>query len=142
LAYFITLQVEAINLRCEVKMSDYSHPTLVSIKGISSCQSLWRLIMPLLVCDNAGMLHTYDYMSFSLTGDWTIFMRCLLILVTMAGMSTTPSWAACSRAVSMAISVPVLPTPALQGDSHHQGDESFLPWNIPLSSPPRIYISY
>jgi len=32
-------------------------------------------------------------------------------------MSTTPSWAACSRAVSMAISVPVLPTPALQGDS-------------------------
>jgi len=35
----------------------------------------------------------------------------------MAGMSTTPSWAACSRAVSMAISVPVLPTPALQGDS-------------------------
>ena len=75
----------------------------------------------------AGMLCTWHWLSFSLTGDWTIFMRCLLILVTMAGMSTTPSWAACSRAVSMAISVPVLPTPALQGDSHHQDDEPFLP---------------
>ena len=50
----------------------------------------------------------------SLTEFWTIFMRCLLILVTMAGMSTTSSWAACSRAMSMAISVPVLPIPALQ----------------------------
>ena len=41
-------------------------------------------------------------------------MRCLLILVTMAGMSTTLSRIACSRAMSIAISVPVLPTPALQ----------------------------
>ena len=62
-----------------------------------------------------------------LTGDWTIFMRCLLILVTVAGMSTTSSWAACSRTVSMAISVPVLPTPALQGDSHCL-DEPFMAW--------------
>ena len=46
-------------------------------------------------------------------------MRCLLILMTMAGMSTTFSRAACSRAMSMAISVPVLPTPAL----HPQKDE-------------------
>ena len=60
-----------------------------------------------------------------LTGDWTIFMRCLLILVTVAGMSTTSSWAACSRAVSMAISVPVLPTPALQRDRHRL-DEPFM----------------
>ena len=52
----------------------------------------------------------------SLTEFWTIFMRCLLILVTMAGMSTTFSWVACSRAMSMAISVPVLPTPALHGE--------------------------
>ena len=49
----------------------------------------------------------------SLTEFWTIFMRCLLILVTMAGISTTFSRAACSRVMSMAISVPVLPTPAL-----------------------------
>ena len=34
----------------------------------------------------------------------------------MAGTSTTFSRAACSRAMSMAISVPVLPTPALQGE--------------------------
>ena len=52
----------------------------------------------------------------SLTEFWTIFMRCLLIIMTMAGMSTTFSRIACSRAMSMAISVPVLPTPALQGE--------------------------
>ena len=76
----------------------------------------------------ASMLCTWHCKSFPLTGDWTIFMRCLLILVTMAGMSTTPSWAACSRAVSMAISVPVLPIPALQGDSHHH---AIISWVFP-----------
>ena len=79
----------------------------------------------------AGMMCTRHWLSFSLTGDWTIFMRCLLILVTMAGMSTTSSWAACSRAMSMAISVPVLPTPALQGDSHHHNDEPCIPFIFP-----------
>ena len=50
----------------------------------------------------------------TLTEFWTIFIRWFLILVTMAGMSTTFSWAACSRVVSIAISVPVLPIPALK----------------------------
>ena len=69
------------------------------------------------------------YMLASLTEFWTIFMRCLLILVTMAGISTTFSWAACSRAMSMAISVPVLPTPAL----HTWRDTHPVNWMTKLS---------
>ena len=64
--YSILLQVDAVHLWCEVKTSDYSHPTLVGIKGISSCQSLWWLIKRSSVCNNVVMLHTCDYVSFLL----------------------------------------------------------------------------
>ena len=54
-------------------------------------------------------------------------MCCLLTVAMMAGMSTTFSQAACSRAMSMAISVPVALIPALQEEivtavtkSYHQ----------------------
>ena len=54
-------------------------------------------------------------------------MCCLLTVAMMAGMSTTFSRAACSRAMSMAISVPVALIPALQEEivtavtkSYHQ----------------------
>ena len=50
-----------------------------------------------------------------LTGVWTIFILCLLIFLMVPAMSTIPSFPTCSRTVSIAISVPVRPTPALWG---------------------------
>ena len=73
------------------------------------------LLQPLHPLYSINELQLY-HSNASLTEFWTIFMRCLLILVTMAEISTTFSLGACSRAVSIAISVPVLPIPALQGE--------------------------
>ena len=64
------------------------------------------------------------------TSVWTICILCSLSLLTMPGMSTTPSALACSRARSMAMKVPVRPTPALQctrigGDPFLHADITF-----------------
>ena len=48
-----------------------------------------------------------------LTGVWTIFIRWCLMLVITLDTSTIPSFSTCFRIMSMAINVPVRPTPAL-----------------------------
>ena len=48
------------------------------------------------------------------TSVCTIFILCCLSLFTIPGISISPSLLLCSRAMSIAINVPVRPTPALQ----------------------------
>ncbi len=50
-------------------------------------------------------------------------MRWLRSPVTMAGMSRYPSPLACCRAMSMAMYVPLLPTPALEVGVAGRGEE-------------------
>ena len=52
-----------------------------------------------------------------LTGVWTIFILCRLIFLMVPAMSTSPSFSICSSTVSIAIRVPVRPTPALWGQN-------------------------
>ena len=52
-----------------------------------------------------------------LTGVWTIFILCRLIILMVPAMSTSLSFSICSRTVSIAIRVPVRPTPALWGQN-------------------------
>ena len=56
--------------------------------------------------------------SSSLTAVWTIFMRWCLILVIIPHTSTTFSFSTSSRMMSMAMNVPVRPTPALMQYVH------------------------
>ena len=56
----------------------------------------------------------------SLTAVWTIFILCCRSKVKVRGTSTEPSVGACVRIMSMASSVPVLPTPALHTRSWFQ----------------------
>ena len=52
-----------------------------------------------------------------LTGVWTIFILCHLIFLMVPAMSTSPSFSICSSTVSIAIRVPIRPTPALWGQN-------------------------
>ena len=62
----------------------------------------------------------------TLTVVWTIFMRCCLILLMTPDTSTIFSFSTCSRIVSMAMNVPVRPTPALESmDSWSLHDTSY-----------------
>ena len=65
------------------------------------------------VGDKLGILSS-NKSSDTLTGVWTIFIRCCLILVITPDTSTIPSLFTCSMMVSIAMNVPVRPTPALE----------------------------